>query len=184
MPMIIFIVAIAALALGGAMYYKNVSEVTDTTAETTTNEPATSGIADMLNDAQNAADAMEQGMGGAMPSEVTPEAPLPINSANEATSVYADGAYTQSGTYTSPAGEETVTISITLADDVIASATFSGDATNPGSINNQAKFAAGYSDLVVGKNIDEVALTVVNGSSLTGIGFMEALEAIKDEARL
>ncbi len=182
MPMIIFIVAIAAVALGGAMYYRTANEATTNTETTTSEEaPATSGIGNMIDAAENAADAMEQGMGGdgALLDQAEIAAP-----ANDSELVYANGSYTKTGLYTSSAGQEEVTVSITLADDVIASATFTGNATNPGSVKNQEKFAAGYSELVVGKKIDDVALTVVNGSSLTGIGFMDALDAIKDDAKL
>lgn len=98
--------------------------------------------------------------------------------------VYKDGTFTKSGTYTSPAGKENVTISLTIAKDVITDAMFKGDATNPGSIKNQGKFAEGYRAVVVGKKIDDVKLTVVNGSSLTPIGFMDALSQIKKEAAM
>jgi uncharacterized protein with FMN-binding domain len=97
---------------------------------------------------------------------------------------YADGTYTASGTYSSPAGAEHVDVSITLAGDVVTGATFTGHAENPGSVANQQKFARGYEAVVIGRNIDEIALTVVNGSSLTPTGFMEALDAIKEKARI
>jgi NifU-like protein involved in Fe-S cluster formation len=100
------------------------------------------------------------------------------------TAAYKDGTYTQKGSYTSPAGAESVEVSVTLAGDVVTAATFKGEATNPGSVKNQAKFADGYTSLVVGKKIDEIALTVVNGSSLTPVGFMEALAKVKTEAKM
>ncbi len=97
---------------------------------------------------------------------------------------YADGVYEKSGLYTSPAGSEEVAISITLKDDVVTDATFKGAATNPGSVKNQEKFAQGFKDVVVGEPIDSIALTVVNGSSLTPKGFMNALEQVKTDARI
>lgn len=99
-------------------------------------------------------------------------------------SAYKDGTYTKEGSYTSPAGVEPVTISVTLANGIVTASTFSGVATNPGSINNQQKFAQGFEGQVVGKPIDSIALTVVNGSSLTPAGFMDALNQIKVEARI
>jgi hypothetical protein len=98
-------------------------------------------------------------------------------------SAYADGTYHGTGTYTSPAGTETVDVSLTLQDDTVTAATFEGHPTNPGTVMNQGKFARGYTAFVVGKKLDEISLTVVNGSSLTPIGFMNALEEIKTEAR-
>ena len=47
----------------------------------------------------------------------------------------------------------------------------------------QGNFKAGFSELVVGKPVDQVSLSVVNGSSLTPKGFMDALAKIKAEAK-
>ena len=99
-------------------------------------------------------------------------------------SAYTDGTYTKTGTYVSPAGVEEVVISVTLERGVVTASTFTGTATNPGSVNNQKKFAEGFEGEVVGKPIDSIALSVVNGSSLTPKGFMEALNEIKVEARI
>jgi hypothetical protein len=98
-------------------------------------------------------------------------------------SEYMNGTYHGTGTYTSPAGTETVDVSVTLQDDMVTAATFEGHPSNPGTVMNQGKFARGYTAVVVGKKLDEIALTVVNGSSLTPIGFMKALEEIKTDAR-
>lgn len=101
----------------------------------------------------------------------------------ESSQEYADGTYTKTGTYISPAGQEEVEISLTLENDTVTGATFTGKATNPGSVKNQAKFAAGFEAVVIGKSLDEIDLTVVNGSSLTPKGFMDAVASIKDDAR-
>lgn len=103
---------------------------------------------------------------------------------NTNTSTYKDGTYTQTGVYNSPAGGESVTVSVTLKDGVVTNSTFKGSATNKASINNQGKFAAGFSGVVVGQPVDSIALTVVNGSSLTPKGFMDALSKIKSEAKM
>lgn len=107
---------------------------------------------------------------------------MEVESGDDGDNLYADGTYTQTGTYISPAGQETITISLTLEDDVVTDASFEGHATNPGSVQNQAKFAGGFEEAVVGKALDEIALTVVNGSSLTPNGFMDAAAKIKAEA--
>lgn len=104
--------------------------------------------------------------------------------ANVNVSSYKNGTFTQKGVYNSPAGSESVTVTVTLENDVITAATFKGDAVNKASINNQGKFAAEFSGVVVGKPVDSIALTVVNGSSLTPKGFMDALSKIKSEAKI
>lgn len=115
----------------------------------------------------------------------TNPAPLPeTEPSTTELSEYADGTYRASGTYNSPAGTEHIDISITLTGDVVTAATFEGHAENPGSVFNQSKFSQGYAAAVVGKDIDTIALTVVNGSSLTPTGFMNALSKIKTEARI
>lgn len=95
---------------------------------------------------------------------------------------YADGTYTASGAYTSPAGAESVTVTLTLKDNVVTEVSSTSSAENPKSQYMQKQFADGISSAVVGKSIDSIELTVVNGSSLTSKGFMDALERIKSEA--
>jgi hypothetical protein len=98
-------------------------------------------------------------------------------------SAYKDGTYTADGQYVSPAGEEHVGVTLTLADGVITDAQFEGKTQHPTSKIMQGKFSEGYNAVVVGKSIDELSLTVVNGSSLTPKGFMDAVAKIKVEAK-
>ena len=95
---------------------------------------------------------------------------------------YRDGTYTSTGRYTSPAGQEEVQITLVIKDDAVSSGTFVGKAVNPGSVKNQTLFKEGFDQYVVGKNVDDLQLEVVNGSSLTPKGFMDALSKIKVEA--
>ena len=95
---------------------------------------------------------------------------------------YADGTYEATGNYTSPNGQEEVDVSLTLEGDVITAVTVTPEATNPNSINYQTQFADGIAEVVVGKDIDEIDVSRVAGSSLTSGGFNEAVETIKSEA--
>lgn len=118
----------------------------------------------------------------------TPELPgnVTVTSTTTTTTItrtYKDGTYNADGSYTSPAGKEEIGLTLTIKDDVVISATFVGKATNPGSVKNQELFEAGFKTLVVGKAVDSINLTVVNGSSLTPKGFMDALTKIKTEAK-
>lgn len=96
---------------------------------------------------------------------------------------YTNGSFNATGNYVSPAGTEEVAITLVITDDKIASASFQGKASNPTTEFMQGKFKEGFEALVVGKSVDEVSLTVVNGSSLTPKGFMDALKKIKAEAK-
>lgn len=106
------------------------------------------------------------------------------NNAEVIAAAYEDGEYTSRGVYISPAGEEEIEVSLTIEDGTVIAAEFEGFATNPGSVKWQGEFGEGFEAAVVGKSIDELNLTVVNGSSLTPEGFKDALENIKEEARI
>lgn len=93
-----------------------------------------------------------------------------------------NGQYVAVGNYQSPAQREEIEITLSVTDGVVTGATFVGKATHPTSKIMQGKFSEGFEKSVMGKNIDELNLTVVNGSSLTPKGFMDALSKIKAEA--
>ena len=95
---------------------------------------------------------------------------------------YADGTYTESGSYNAPSGTETVEVTVTLADDTITDVTVVGEATDPQAKRHQGEFSDGIAAEVVGKNIDEISVDKIGGSSLTSGGFNEAIDAIKADA--
>jgi uncharacterized protein with FMN-binding domain len=95
---------------------------------------------------------------------------------------YADGTYTESGDYQAPSGAETVEVTVTLADNTITDVKVVGDATDAQAKLHQGEFIDGIADVVVGKNIDEISVDKVGGSSLTSGGFNAAISAIKADA--
>lgn len=96
---------------------------------------------------------------------------------------YIDGTYVAVGNYSTPGGTDSIGLTVTLENGIIVSTELEQHATSGNSAQFQGQFASGYADLVVGKDIDEVRLSRVAGSSLTSNGFNEALEEIKEEAR-
>lgn len=93
---------------------------------------------------------------------------------------YADGTYTGSGSYQNPAGAESVTVTVTVKGDVVQSLNVASNAVNGTTKQMQGLFIAGVNQLVVGKKLDEVGVSGnVNGSSLTGTGFNNAVALIK-----
>jgi uncharacterized protein with FMN-binding domain len=98
------------------------------------------------------------------------------------TSTYADGTYTAEGSYATPETVETITVTVTLADDVITDVTVVGDPQKSESEQYQGQFIGGIADVVVGQDIDAISVSRVAGSSLTSGGFNQAIEAIKGEA--
>lgn len=106
----------------------------------------------------------------------------PEDTTEEAASTYVDGTYTESGTYQSPNGTESVDVTVTLADDIITAVEVVGEATAPNSVRYQGEFISGISAIVVGQDIDSISVSKVAGSSLTSGGFNAAIEQIKVDA--
>lgn len=100
------------------------------------------------------------------------------------TVTYKDGTYTKLGKYVSPGGPEEIEIMVTIEDGVIKDASAKPQAVLAGSIKFQTAFSGGFKELIVGKNIDEIMLDKVAGSSLTPKGFNNAIEQIKMDAKL
>ena len=95
---------------------------------------------------------------------------------------YADGTYTAEGTYSTPESVETISVTVTLADDKITEVEVTGDPQKPESKQYQGQFIGGIAAEVVGKDIDQIQVSRVAGSSLTSGGFNAAIAEIKKQA--
>lgn len=116
-------------------------------------------------------------------SEQTNEASTENTSDMPVTGNYKAGSYAVTGSYQSPAGPEELGVTISIDQNgIIQDAKTETLATHPASKKWQDTFAAGFSTEVIGKNINEVSLDIVNGSSLTPKGFNDALQKIKTQA--
>ena len=114
--------------------------------------------------------------------------PTPTSNSNSQTTTpatsanYKDGTFKAEGDYMTPGGMEKIDVSVTLKSGKIEEASFVGKPVAPASKMMQEKFNEGFKTLVVGKDINDVSLSVVNGSSLTPKGFMDALNKIKAQS--
>lgn len=107
----------------------------------------------------------------------------PADSGSETSGDYAAGTYTASGSYSNPGGTSEVDVEITLGDGgVVDDVTVTPKASGT-SRQYQEEFAGGIADEIVGKNIDDLDVGKVAGSSLTSGGFNQALDQIKSEAQ-
>ena len=95
---------------------------------------------------------------------------------------YADGTYTAEGSYATPESVETISVTVTLENDVVTDVEVSGDPQKRESVQYQGQFIGGIADVVVGQDIDDISVSRVAGSSLTSAGFNQAIEEIKSEA--
>ena len=74
-------------------------------------------------------------------------------------------------------------MNLTLKNDIITAITVTPEPGDNTSARYQRIFVANYQPLVLGKNIADVSLSKVSGSSLTSRGFNEALTQIKAQAQ-
>ncbi len=103
--------------------------------------------------------------------------------ASTGAATYKDGTYSADGTYTSPNGQETVGVELTLAADKVSAVNITVHPSNPNTKKFQGEFASGIAAQIVGKDVDELKVSKVAGSSLTSGGFNDALEQIKSKAK-
>ncbi|TQJ32984.1 FMN-binding protein [Arthrobacter sp. SLBN-122] len=96
---------------------------------------------------------------------------------------YKDGTYSADGNYVSPNGTETVGVQLTLAGGKVTDVQITQHPSNPNTRKFQGQFAGGIAAQVVGRNIDELNVSKVAGSSLTSGGFNQAVDRIKAEAQ-
>ena len=95
---------------------------------------------------------------------------------------YTDGSYSADGDYLAPSGTETITVEVTIEDDAVTAVTVTPHATDGREVEFQTEFADNIADEVVGKDLDELEVSRVAGSSLTSWGFNLAIDEIKQQA--
>ena len=98
-----------------------------------------------------------------------------------AISAYYDGRYSARGWYGGL--PSSITVTLTLLDDVIAAVQVTPHATDPTSLDFQRRFAAAVPEVVVGRRIAEVKVDRIAGSSGTPVGFNDALRQIREQAK-
>lgn len=101
--------------------------------------------------------------------------------ARNRSATYADGVYTAAGKYGSL--PSSITVTVTLADNLITAVKVIPHATDPTSLDLQRRFAAAVPAVVVGKPIEQLKVGRLAGSSGTPKGFNTAIERIKEQAR-
>ncbi len=107
----------------------------------------------------------------------------PVDGSGSSSSAsYTDGTYEATGDYQSPGGQESIDVTITLEGNIVTDVVVVGNATSGNALRYQTEFEDGIGAEVIGKNIDELDVDKVAGSSLTSDGFDAALEKIKADA--
>ena len=96
---------------------------------------------------------------------------------------FKDGKYSSGANYFVRGHMESITVSITLAKNVIVSVENQESGTNSVSAQYQDAFEGLYKDSVINKNITSVNLSRVAGASDTTNAFMQAFQKIENNAK-
>ena len=96
---------------------------------------------------------------------------------------YKDGTYTASTNYPVRGSIENISVTLTVKDGVVSTASISQSGSDPESRRYQSRFASAYKQYVIGKSITSLNLSRISGASLTTSGFNSALAQIKSEAK-
>ena len=100
-----------------------------------------------------------------------------------ASSPYKDGTYTATGSYMSPGGADKIGVTLTIKNGVVTDASVAPMPGDHMSQRYQTMFASGYTTYVVGKNLSDLNVGKVSGSSLTPQGFNDAVAQIRAQAQ-
>ena len=158
---VVVIVVVAVVALLSGKKTPDVTPTPDQAAPTTSQAP-------------------EQNLPATTPA--TPQS-SPADTAKKSVSIYKDGTYSATGSYMSPGGPDQIAITLTIANDIVTDVSATPEPGDGTSARYQNKFVSGYKQYVVGKNIADINLSAVSGSSLTPQGFNDALAQIKTQAK-
>lgn len=121
--------------------------------------------------------------GSNSPADNTPGPGTSSAPAVDSNAKFTDGKYEGKGEYPNPAGKSKVTVDVTLKDNVVTAIKVIPGAVNSTSRGYQTQFAGGISGEVVGKKVADLKVSKVAGSSLTVMGFDQAMDQIKADAK-
>lgn len=98
------------------------------------------------------------------------------------TAEFADGEYSATGWYGSLPSHHDVTL--TIEDGAVTDVEISTPAEDETSLGYQQRFAAALPDAIIGRDIADLTVDRLAGSSGCSEGFMDALAKIKEEAEI
>ncbi len=114
---------------------------------------------------------------------VTPTPSMPP--ATVSATVFADGTYTASGFYFTPARtRQTIDVTLTIEDDIIVDSHVVYDGKEGYSNPNQERFDHAYKSQVIGVSLQDVRLSRVGAASLTSTTFNETIADIIVQAKI
>ncbi len=167
------VVVAMVFAIGGiVMLFRGAGSGSSPVASTTTD----TSVSNSQTSSQSAATSASSGQASA--SGQTP--PVATNPKY----TYKNGTYSADGSYDSPGGPDSIGVTLTLQNDIVTNVSVTPNPGDRTSARYQNAFISGYKQYVIGKNISGLNLGKVSGSSLTPIGFNNALTQIKAQAKV
>jgi hypothetical protein len=121
-------------------------------------------------------------------SQTATPVPTETTGADDAVAVapgtFKNGSYTATGSYRTPEDTETITVQLSVTDDIVTDVSVAYEPKSRESTEYQTEFANNYKSEVVGKKLSDIELNRIAGSSLTPKGFNDALEKIRTDAKM
>lgn len=115
--------------------------------------------------------------------EPTVEEAAPVEEPQADANEFANGSYTASASYNTPAGAHNLSVTLNVENDQVVWVQASSDGKHPESQEYTERFLGGLDARVVGVPLADLGrLGAVNGASLTPKGFDAALEQIRSQA--
>ncbi len=100
------------------------------------------------------------------------------------TTTYKDGVYTANGTYMSPGGPDSLDVTLTIKDGIVTASALKLYAGDDTSAKIMSMFEQNYTQYVVGQKLSTLNVGKVSKSSLTPIGFNDAVSKIRTQAKI
>jgi hypothetical protein len=95
---------------------------------------------------------------------------------------FADGTYTVDAGYRAPSGQESIQVTLTIANGSVTDVTSSAGSTDREAAQFQRRFASAIRTEVVGRDLATLSVSRVAGASLTAHAFDAALDQIRSQA--
>ncbi len=154
-------VVIIGMIIAGTIFLKPKDSTTDSMGSSSTADSSSSSTSDTSNN--STADTSSTG--------------------SSSSGTYKDGTYTAKGDFSTPGGNEEITVTITISNGAISSSSVTGDVTSRESKEYLQDFKDQYEESVSGKSVATLRLSRIAGASLTTRGFNNALDAIRNQAQ-
>ena len=95
---------------------------------------------------------------------------------------YKDGTYAATASYSVPRASNTISVNITIANNIVTNVTTTHKYTDSQSGMYVDSFDGAISSKVVGQSVSNLSLSRVGGASLTTVGFVQALNTVISNA--